>query len=374
MQPSIIKRIYHYRPSLLLAFALLIFIPPLLLLNQSFLIAMTWRFLDGVPYYKAGHVITAILNIITIGAGLLLLRLNWNASIKLRRPVRFLTLALAASTLMVYINAPGFIPPLRKVLNEFHGKVFYMETVTAESFVVLKHKLENSLLPPRKLYVGSGGGDGYAGLAIGELVYAYQLDVHVEDLCASSCANYIFPAGKRKTLGHSAIVMYHGNTLQKNHVNFLRELEKVKGDVTQLPKNLDLGRKGKEASITLPTSQEYILSEAEKKVRSYLGWAHDLDFLETTKAFTKTEAAFYKKMGIDHKIGIYGQIDNYEEIYNDYQYDGFYYSLVDMKKMGLQNIRVSGGTWTPELNTNFANYYLVKTDTKGVDIDEEAAP
>jgi hypothetical protein len=41
------------------------------------------------------------------------------------------------------------------------------------------------------------------------------LDVIVDEVCASSCANYVFPAGGKKTILPGALVAWHGNTRQR---------------------------------------------------------------------------------------------------------------------------------------------------------------
>lgn len=61
-----------------------------------------------------------------------------------------------------------------------------------------------------KIIVDSGGGDAEVGLAIGGLIAKADIDVEVQGICMSSCANYIFTAGRNKILNRG-IVGYHGN-------------------------------------------------------------------------------------------------------------------------------------------------------------------
>lgn len=49
---------------------------------------------------------------------------------------------------------------------------------------------------PDTLDISSQGGSLYDGIRLGMLVHRQQLDVRIFGECASSCANYIFPAGK----------------------------------------------------------------------------------------------------------------------------------------------------------------------------------
>ena len=62
-----------------------------------------------------------------------------------------------------------------------------------------------------RLVITSGGGDVAAALDMAEAIHARQLDIEVPRACLSSCANYVFPAGRRKTLGRPDAVGWHGN-------------------------------------------------------------------------------------------------------------------------------------------------------------------
>ena len=60
---------------------------------------------------------------------------------------------------------------------------------------------------PRLLKVTSSGGDITLGMELGEWVFRNGLDVEVVDHCFSSCANYVFTAGKAKYLNPDAVLM-----------------------------------------------------------------------------------------------------------------------------------------------------------------------
>jgi hypothetical protein len=62
-----------------------------------------------------------------------------------------------------------------------------------------------------RVVITSGGGQVATALDMAEAIRERGLDVEVPDNCRSSCANYIFPAGRRKLLGHPAAVSWHGN-------------------------------------------------------------------------------------------------------------------------------------------------------------------
>ncbi|CDG85484.1 hypothetical protein [Janthinobacterium agaricidamnosum] len=60
------------------------------------------------------------------------------------------------------------------------------------------------------LLVKSGGGDTEAGMLIGRFVRNKNLDIEIDKICASSCANYIFPAARKKTIPNGSILALHG--------------------------------------------------------------------------------------------------------------------------------------------------------------------
>jgi len=65
--------------------------------------------------------------------------------------------------------------------------------------------------PVRRLVITSNGGGVAAGVELGLWVFERELDVEVSEYCLSSCANYVFPAGVRKTIRSGAVVAWHGN-------------------------------------------------------------------------------------------------------------------------------------------------------------------
>lgn len=355
-----LKRLFYCKPSLLILLLLVIIIPPVSLLMSSFLSAMTWRMLDGSEYYKIGHWVGGSLGLCVILMALVILRLTWNATRSTHLVVRFLALFVALVVLLFYAVLPGNYPPLQRAIDVFYGKVYYLEGVTAESFVRLKGRIDSAFFPPRKIFIQSGGGDAYAGLAIGYLIQKNNLDVHVVDVCSSSCANYLFPSGRRKILSQNAIVMYHGNSLQEKTLHVISELKRVEFDASRLPKDLDLGKKGYEGTMSLGSNGPHINKSATKEVLDYLGWPRDLPENKIFIEFQREEKAFYEKIGVDPKIGIYGQIGIYKEIYQSYEKFGFYYSVEDMEKMGIKNIRIDGGVWQPKFNPDYGSYYEVK--------------
>ena len=353
---------WQARTNKLTALLLLLIAPTLCYALLRFATAMGWRLVGNTPYYKMGYVLT-VLAMITLLISLFFIARIFTNSFRRRTRLFNISQTVAAFAIAVIsIIFSSNSPVAKNLINDMLGKVYYLESVTPESFVKLKNTIDNAIFPPTKIIISSGGGNAFAGLAIGYLIHEKQLDVEVIGRCYSSCANYLFPAGNRKVLNKNAIVMYHGNTLQQKFIVFHRALEEVDGDITKLPPDLDLGTKDKELFITLPSSsrpEDVILSNAEIAVFDYLGWHDTKNFLSNLSAYIATEKQFYERLGIDQKIGIYGQTGDYQALYESKEYDGFYYSIEDMKKMGIQNIRVKDGPWQPELNPIAERLYKV---------------
>lgn len=69
----------------------------------------------------------------------------------------------------------------------------------------------------------------------------------------------------------------------------------------------------------------------------------------------KRETEFYKKIGVSKSINTLGQSDEYSN-YSTY-YNGWYYSLEDLKKFGVNNLIVINGPWNPQSNVEKFNVF-----------------
>jgi hypothetical protein len=70
--------------------------------------------------------------------------------------------------------------------------------------------------PITTLEITSTGGDVEAAIDLGEFIFNNQLSVYIPELCLSSCANYLFTAGKEKIITPNTVLGWHGGALQKN--------------------------------------------------------------------------------------------------------------------------------------------------------------
>lgn len=93
--------------------------------------------------------------------------------------------------------------------DEHSATAFYRGEINAENNDRLFDSVRDRAI--RRLLIDSPGGEVIAGIALGRWISRNAIDVVVEHQCLSSCANYVFPAGRRKIIGRNAVVAWHGN-------------------------------------------------------------------------------------------------------------------------------------------------------------------
>jgi hypothetical protein len=129
------------------------------------------------------------------------------------------------------------------------------------------------------LHITSVGGEVDRGMDLGELVRDHGLNVKVVDYCASSCANYVFPAGQRKLLPADSVVVWHGSAIQAG----LGDLSAI--DFSAMEAHL--GRS---------------LSDSEKAAA-----AQEMGLTAYFEAIARRQADFYAALGIDERVTVFGQ-------------------------------------------------------------------
>ncbi|MGI2114190.1 hypothetical protein ACRN9G_11400 [Shewanella frigidimarina] len=98
-------------------------------------------------------------------------------------------------------------PLLPSVIN-------YSGEIDPDNVAAFEQSIANSSTQITSLVITSGGGDVFAGIRLGELVYQHKLKVLVDKVCASSCANYIVTASDNVTIKQDALLGWHGGALQ----------------------------------------------------------------------------------------------------------------------------------------------------------------
>jgi hypothetical protein len=72
-------------------------------------------------------------------------------------------------------------------------------------------RLEKMYAPGTTLLkVHSPGGESDEGILLGQFIHAKGMDLEIDRGCGSSCANYMFPAARHKTIPAGAVLAYHG--------------------------------------------------------------------------------------------------------------------------------------------------------------------
>jgi len=170
--------------------------------------------------------------------------------------------------------------------------------ITLEMYEEIKETLEIKTV--NRFLISSPGGDIDASLKIGYLIYSKNIAVEIIDYCVSSCANYLFTAAKQKKIHDGAIVVWHGNSEQKDWREF------------------DLCGRTVSSFDGMPMSEDEIkeLSQLSEKKE----W----------KKRRKKESDFYKTIKVNDYIARVGQ----EPIF----LGNFTMSISDMSKFGLKNI------------------------------------
>ncbi|HRK38988.1 MAG TPA: hypothetical protein PK347_11420 [Burkholderiaceae bacterium] len=160
-----------------------------------------------------------------------------------------------------------------------------------------------------RLVISSGGGDTVAGRHVGRWVRDMGLVVEVDVICFSSCADYIFPAGRARVIRTDAFVGWHGNERQFQ---------------------LLAARQGVSLEALLG---QYVPKDATPEQRA----AFFRDFAETTKVTLQDEADFYAKLGLNDAFAVCAVGDVLEKRPGYAGQIGWGFSLADMARLGLTN-------------------------------------
>ena len=174
---------------------------------------------------------------------------------------------------------------------------------------VAKFIAEHEEKRPEKIILFSQGGDVEAGITFGEWVHDYGINVQVRTLCMSACANYVFVAGKNKTIENGALVIWHGSLEQKN----VREDQEKYRSITE--------RLLKAQNDVSPEEREFLSSSKSR--------------YDITERLRKKQAEFYTKIGVNEYVTRLGQ----EPV--RYPVDGWTASPHLMQQMGISNVIAS---------------------------------
>jgi hypothetical protein len=318
-----------------------------------------WKIVKDTQFVETGYWVQNSLFAIFVAFFLITLKILWSCSknctiVFATLFVRFAILVcvtfLLGSAVYDYAGSKGYL--VKEVT--ITGKI------SPSLFVELTQIVQKSWITPSKLIISSGGGNMESAVAIGRLIKSLNMDVEVRGICASACANYIFPSGNYKYLGEGALVIYHGSFRQKNLVGKTKvDTPREDSDCTVSTQGVN-GIEGKEVVILAGVANE---AKSKELVRNYIGIPLDVSVEELIVRMGDLETKFYDDLHIDPNIATYGQEGNYLEIYKSYKYTGFYYSLDTLKKMGVANVVPINGQWNPQKNAEFPYVYEVQLES-----------
>ncbi|MDQ2077797.1 hypothetical protein [Marinimicrobium sp. ABcell2] len=216
--------------------------------------------------------------------------------------------------LLLLVAAP-LICAAETVVEVEGEQIIYRGGLTQEANDRAFELFDRQEIKPATLTITSPGGAIHLGLELGEWVHRNGLDVKVYELCFSSCANYVFPAGRRKLLGENAIVGFHGGATSDRF------------DMSSLVAILEAAPE---------SERERIQKEVQESLESYI------------KTNEKREAEFYQRLGISPKLNVLGQSESLKEVRKGC--DGWVYTVEDMKTLGLANVEIINDPRPSELD------------------------
>ncbi|MTD26136.1 hypothetical protein [Erwinia sorbitola] len=168
----------------------------------------------------------------------------------------------------------------------------------------------------KTLSINSIGGSIAPAMNIGLAIHQRKINIEIRSVCASACANYIFPAGIKKKINPDSYLLWHGSA--------------------HSPK----------AEFTIDYTNEKITRQQFFSAPEFL-------------ALKKMESDFYRTIGVEYKIGFCPQLlRNYHQRFPE---KWFSYSKEDLEAFGVNNIFHSEGQekWLQSMKKNgviFANH------------------
>lgn len=174
------------------------------------------------------------------------------------------------------------------------------------------------------LVVDSLGGEVFWGLKIGELIHARGWEVRVNGVCFSSCANYIFPAGKRKIIAAGGIVGWHGSARQDAVLAARAGISETEEFLRKIIPAMLAGLA--DSGQAAPPREEMLAGIAAEFARH-----------QTRR---RMEAAFFARIGVDPDSAVYGFFPESGVPQNA---GGWTYRVKDMAKFGITGVAYRGG-------------------------------
>lgn len=173
------------------------------------------------------------------------------------------------------------------------------------------------------LSIKSKGGRVEDGMALGQWIHERGLGIKVYEYCLSSCANYVFPAARKKLLSSFAVIGYHGGACSSHF------------DRSAL------------------TQHQTGMSEAEIRKSNE-------DFNAYLAQQCEKERSFYKGLGVRDDLSTLGQSPEYETQFEKSPAAlGWTYSQSAFEKLGVRDIQVINPPWRPDFPASDATVITI---------------
>ncbi|MGQ5523079.1 ATP-dependent Clp protease proteolytic subunit [Chitinimonas sp. PSY-7] len=186
-----------------------------------------------------------------------------------------------------------FIPTLKEAMGEAR---YVRNQITPRGIAELKQKYNNMPNKATWLYIESSGGDIVDGMTLAEWVLEKKLNVKVIGKgCFSSCANYVFPAGRKREVAKGSIVAWHGSAMSGSY--YAKLLDKAVSRAKDYYYNVCASN-----AMHDPDGKVNCQQGAEWNMKHVAN-----TMLEKAKADALREKALFDKMGVNACITVVGQ-------------------------------------------------------------------
>jgi hypothetical protein len=192
---------------------------------------------------------------------------------------------------------------------------------------------------PKSLLIESEGGSADAGMQLGAWLVENGLDVAIDTFCFSSCANYVFPAGRNKVLAPRALLLWHGGVTQPiNREELEQVLDYSLEDMTAVERKTLLERYSRD---------ELMRQLDESRIR-----------------LVERETRFFRAIGVDQRITTLGHLFENELLKDESgYYMGWDYSLADLQRLGVRGVRVRDDEpWDPPFSWKGQPVFRIRLD------------
>ncbi|MBW3164613.1 hypothetical protein [Ferrimonas balearica] len=211
------------------------------------------------------------------------------------------------------------------------GEIYYVGDIDNDGIAKVKQLYEKSEVKPTTMVITSPGGYIVYGLDLAEWVLDNEIRIEVSDYCISSCANYVFAAGKEKRLRKSAILGWHGGSVSSRD-GTMTQSQFIQ--VVTFYNHCDLNQLSQYHSRNLYFSQE-----------------------------SERECRFFRRTGANPMLLFVGQWRRLG-LYNNSAHF-WSYTLDSLNQLGLTNIILVDDLWDPPASVpDFTIPYLTRSQVE----------